>query len=78
MCAALAFLHEIACLAGPSQSLKVRGARSTVVGIICPLGNIGLTVRPKTWGGGPSPPIATALLGHRGRSSLHFQNSVNI
>ena len=34
--------------AGPSQGLKIRGVRSNVVGIICPLVEIGLTVWPKT------------------------------
>ena len=46
---------------GPSQCLKIRGrgARSTVVGIICPLVEIGLTVPPKTGGlvKPPQPPV---------------------
>ena len=35
---------------GPSQGLKIRGAHSTVVGIICPLVEIGLTVLPNIGG----------------------------
>ena len=42
---------------GPSQGLKIRGGvRSTVVGIICPPVEIGLTVCPP-----PTPLLATAL-----------------
>ena len=43
---------------GPSQGLKIRGggAGSIVVGIICPLFEIGLTVRPKM-GGGLAPQL---------------------
>ena len=43
--------------AGSSISLKIlEGGLNTVVGIICPLVEIGLTVWPKTGGGGYSPP----------------------
>ena len=40
----------------PSQGLKIRGARSTVVGIICPPPWLRLTVWPKTGGLKPHPP----------------------
>jgi hypothetical protein len=44
--------------AGPKEGLKISGgwgASRNVVGIICPLGGIGLTYLPKSWGGGQSP-----------------------
>ena len=48
-------------LPGPSQGLKIWwGGRSTVVGIICPLVEIGLTVRPKIGRGAPPFPLAPA------------------
>jgi hypothetical protein len=61
--------------AGPSQGLKIRGggARSTVVGIICPPGWDTVNCLAKNWGGSPAPPLATALWGEQERSVPYFQ-----
>ena len=45
---------------GPSEGLKIRGCQYYLVGIICPLVEIGLTVLPKS-GGAMAPPGTTSL-----------------
>ena len=41
---------------GPSQGLKIRGAHSNAVGIICPFGRDRVNCLAKTWGGYSPPP----------------------
>ena len=62
-------------ITGPSQGLKIRGAGSTVVSIICPLVEIGLTGWPKT---GASPPARDGpALGYQIVLTLDFLNHVD-